>query len=179
MMRCLRAIAPCLAVLAMLGLAVPASADPTAADNGSRTKQAPATMSAVPGEPVQLDERPRRTLAHEVRGNDHHTAYLGAAVVALGVMVWWNRRRRDRFEREDRVAAAAHTDKAAARTDSDDDADDLHAAARRDADDATGAAANRKGDDATGAAARGNAPDGGERRDSSARPEASEARETR
>jgi len=140
-----RAVAPCLAVLAVLGLAAPASAGPATGEGSSRRHE-PATMSAAPGEPAQLDERPRLTIAQEARGSDRHTAYLGAAVVVLGVMVWWNRRRRDRFEREDRGAVAAHRDR-------DDDADELHAAA------------DRKGDDAPG--------------DSSARPEAAQAKRAR
>jgi len=148
--RRLGAIAPCLAVLAVLGLAATAGADPPAAGAGSHGKSAPATMSAAPGESAQLDERPRLTIAQEVRRNDdHHTAYLGAAVIALGVMVWWNRRRRERFEREDRAAPAARGER-------DDDGDALHAAARSNDPDA---------------------PDGSEQRDSSARPEAGEARE--
>ena len=146
--RRLGAIAPCLAVLAVLGLAAPAGADPPAAGAGSHGHSAPATMSAAPGESAQLDERPRLTIAQEVRRSDHHTAYLGAAVIALGMMVWWNRRRRERFEREDRAAPAA-------RSAHDDDGDALHAAAR----------------------SNDHAPDGSEQRDSSARPEAGEARE--
>lgn len=123
MTRRLRAIAPCVAVLAVLGLAAPAGADPPATGAGSQGKTGPATMSAAPEEPDQLDDRPRLTIAHEVRRSERQTAYLGAAVVVLGVMVWWNRRRRERFEREDRAAPAARTER-------DDDGDALHAAAR-------------------------------------------------
>jgi hypothetical protein len=89
-------------------------------------------MSAAPGEPVSSDERvrmPPMTIAPDPRGNDRRTAYVGAGVVVLAAMFWWNRRRRDRFEREDRGAPARRAVR-------DDDADDLHAAARSEAPDA-------------------------------------------
>lgn len=89
------------------------------------------TMSSGPGAPVWTDERahlPPMAIAQDTSGKDRRTAYLGAGLVVLAAMFWWNRRRRDRFEREDR--GVPH--RAVAR---DDDADDLHAAARSDASD--------------------------------------------
>jgi hypothetical protein len=151
-------------VIGALGAVATASADPTtgsgAMSDGATGKRGTATMSAAPGGPVQLDDRPRPAIGHEVRrSNDHHTAYLGAAAVVLGAMVWWNRRRRERFEREDRGIAEVRDVHAA----HDDDADELRAAARGDAPDAPRAAA-------------GDAP---ERRASSARPQARAARRAR
>jgi hypothetical protein len=87
-----------------------------ATSDGAPGERGPSTMSAGPGQPAQIDERPRPAIGQEVRrSSDHNAAYLGAAIVVLGVMTWWNRRRRERFEREDR------------------DADELRAAARGDA----------------------------------------------
>jgi hypothetical protein len=91
------------------GSAAPATGSAAPAAGSAASERAatrgPATMSAVPGEPVQ-DERPRRTIGQDVRrSKDSNAAYLGVAAAVLGAMVWWNRRRRDRFEREDRGAA--------------------------------------------------------------------------
>jgi hypothetical protein len=89
-------------------------------------------MSAAPREPASSDERvrvPPMTITPDPRGNDRRTAYVGAGVVVLAAMFWWNRRRRDRFEREDRGAPPRPAMR-------DDDADELHAAARSEAPDA-------------------------------------------
>jgi hypothetical protein len=143
------AVAACAAALASLdpGIAVAqrvplalaaASADDTsspvrgAASAGSTAQRAPTTMSVAPGEPAASNDRvrmPPMTIAPDARSNDRRTGYVGAGVVVLAAMFWWNRRRRDRFEREDRGAPP----RPAAR---DDDADDLHAAARSEAPDA-------------------------------------------
>ena len=55
------------------------------------------------------------------RETDRRPMYIGAGLIALAVTFWWNRRRRERFDRE-------HDDAPPARS-KDDDADDLHAAA--------------------------------------------------
>ena len=119
MRRSLRTLMSCLVVLGLHGGA-PASADP-------------ATMSAAPGQPVEV-ERPRLTTGKEVRrSNDSHTEYVGAAVVVLVAMVWWNRRRRERFEDVDRgpaEARAAPPAEPGQPAQQDDDADELRAAAR-------------------------------------------------
>ena len=107
MTRWLRTLMSGVVVLALHG-AVAASAEPATGSAASEraATRGPATMSAVPGEPVQVDERPRRTIGQDVRrSKDSNAAYLGVAAAVLGAMVWWNRRRRDRFEREDRGAA--------------------------------------------------------------------------
>src|SRR5439155_860583 len=118
--------------------------DPTAAapapsaspgDSPSSAQPAPTMMSAPPGGPASGDQRvrlPPMTIAPEARGNDRRTAYVGAGVVVLAAMFWWNRRGRDRFEREDRGAPVRRGVPAADA----DDADELHAAARSEPSDA-------------------------------------------
>jgi len=122
--------------LALLGLVIlvaeaPSSATPSAPPTTLRDRE-PARLSegprvALPPTVVPLD-RPRA---------DRRPVYVGAAFVMLAVALWWNRQRRDRFDREDRAAATAvRGSRAARRTRTrtrDDDADDLHAAARGDA----------------------------------------------
>jgi hypothetical protein len=76
---------------------------------------------------------------------DRRPAYIGAGLIALALAFWWNRRRRDRFERgeteggdRDGLAGGAggralpRRDRPRRRAPSDADADDLHAAARGD-----------------------------------------------
>jgi len=60
---------------------------------------------------------------------DRRPVYLGAGIVVLAGIFWWNRKRREKFEREDGTATAKPT----RRETSDDDAEDLAAAARGDA----------------------------------------------
>lgn len=55
---------------------------------------------------------------------DRRPVFVGAGLIVLALAFWWNRRRRDRFEREDQGAPV--------RPRRDADADDLHAAARGD-----------------------------------------------
>ena len=60
---------------------------------------------------------PPRAIVQDPPTLDRRPIYLGAGLVVLALAFHWNRRRRDRFDRED------------------DDGDDLHAAARGDAKD--------------------------------------------
>ena len=115
-----------------IALAAPrndASSERAASGHAAPAQRAQSTMSAAPSEPAASDDRvrlPPMAIPQDARSNDRRTAYVGAGVVVLAAMFWWNRRRRDRFEREDRGAPA----RVAARNHDDDDADDLHAAAR-------------------------------------------------
>jgi hypothetical protein len=61
---------------------------------------------------------------------DRRPIYVGAGLVVLAAVFWWNRKRRERLERdyEDRVAPAKRRDA---------DADDLHAAATDDKEEST------------------------------------------
>lgn len=77
--------------------------------DGSRMPMPPIVVSG--GEPA-TDRRP---------------IYVGLALVMLGVGLYWNRRRRARFEREDALARGDAPPRSR-----DDDGDDLHAAARGD-----------------------------------------------
>jgi len=56
------------------------------------------------------------------RETDRRPIYIGGGIVVLALLFWWNRKRRDRFEREDATKEAP----------ADDDADALHAAAEPD-----------------------------------------------
>jgi hypothetical protein len=112
----------------------------------------PAAMAPVPDslQPPRLDDGTRIVLPPMVipqdrPAADRRTAYLGAGLIVLAVAFWWNRRRRDRFEREDGTGRDDGTEprraRARRRAARDPDADDLHAAARDpDADDLHAAA---------------------------------------
>ena len=67
---------------------------------------------------------PPMAIAQDKPAVDRRPIYIGAGLVVLAMVFYWNRRRRDRFDRED--APDDHRD---------DDGDDLHAAARGDAKD--------------------------------------------
>jgi hypothetical protein len=58
--------------------------------------------------------------------SDRRPIYIGAGLIVLAAVFWWNRKRREKFAREDGVDEPAP--KAAAKA-ADDDSDDLHAAA--------------------------------------------------
>jgi hypothetical protein len=125
-----------LAWLIMLGCTTPVFADPTPlANSASPTSPEPpreparfddGSKIALPSMTIPLDRpSPSRPEA------DRRPMLLGAGVIVLALMFWWNRRRRDRFEREDRGASARHVQPTS--HDTDEDADDLHAAARGEA----------------------------------------------
>jgi hypothetical protein len=89
--------------------------------------------------PPRLDSAPDIVFPPTVipqppREPDRRAVYIGAGLIALALMFWWNRRRRDRFDREERSAPGAARDddelRGAAAPHDDEDADDLHAAAR-------------------------------------------------
>ncbi|MBS1123095.1 MAG: hypothetical protein H6Q90_5323 [Deltaproteobacteria bacterium] len=88
-------------------MGVAQSDPPRLSDDGARPTLAPMSIPASRPEP---DRRP---------------VYVGAGLVVLAAMFWWNRRRRDRYDREDADADAD----AAKSAKPDEDADDLHAAA--------------------------------------------------
>ncbi len=103
----------------------PATPQPRMTSPPSRTEE-PARLTdgtnvvlppmAIPANPPEADRRP---------------LYIGGGLVVMAVALWWNRRRRERFDRDD---ATARGDAAPAEPSSgDDDGDDLHAAARGEA----------------------------------------------
>jgi hypothetical protein len=86
-----------------LALGSAAAAEPTA-------EPAPATMGPaspdLPRLPSRLDDGTRVALPPMVVQQDRAAAdrrpmYIGAGLIALALVFWWNRRRRDRFDRED------------------------------------------------------------------------------
>lgn len=70
------------------------------------------------------------TIAQTKSDPDRRPIYIGAGIVVLAVVFWWNRRQRERFEREDAGEPARPGKRPRPRDD--DDAEDLAAAARGD-----------------------------------------------
>src|SRR6185369_17449585 len=122
-------------------LSAPAAAEPTGAVPPTATVRAaaePASMSAPPRELSGMDDRervklPPMTVPLDPPVRDRRPFYVGLGLVVMATAFWWNRRQRDRFEREDDRARAPRTRsrprREAVRVD-DEDADDLRAAAR-------------------------------------------------
>lgn len=128
-----------------IALAPARPADAAPAARPGRAASAPATISAAPGDPSspppRLDGGSRVTLppmviAADRPETDRRPIYLGGGLVVLAVVFWWNRRRRDRFEREEPDRAPRRARPRRDR-DADADADDLRAAAHGDAADAS------------------------------------------
>jgi hypothetical protein len=106
---------------------------PSAGDSAATSPRPTATMGAVdpdaPRLPARLDggERvvlPPMVVPQDRAAVDRRPVFIGAGLIVLALTFWWNRRRRDRFEREDQGEPVRR------RRDADADADDLHAAAR-------------------------------------------------
>jgi len=96
----------------------------------------PPSPAGEPREPARLDDGSKFVLPPTVipldrPDADRRPVFVGAGIIVLALMFWWNRRRRDRFEREDRGDPPMRRSRDS--RDSDDDADDLHAAARGEA----------------------------------------------
>jgi hypothetical protein len=120
----LASLDPGVAVASRIALALAPAADEAADDQ-------PPASSAPPRESARLDDGskimlPPITIPLDRPPADRRPVLLGAGVIVLAAMFWWNRRRRDRFERGEHGGPPASV----ARHDA--DADDLHAAARGD-----------------------------------------------
>ena len=142
MLRLITIALTALALAAGAGDATGAPADEPAPSTmgpaGSDLPRLPARLSdgsQIKLPPIVVQTEPQRPTG------DRRTAYIGAGLVVFALVFWWNRRRRERFEREDagdasprprRRRAAVRDGIAGADRDSDHDADDLRAAARGD-----------------------------------------------
>jgi hypothetical protein len=96
----------------------------TAAASPTPMLTPPAGMHAASDTHAQLRDGtrvvlPPMAIAQDKPPIDRRPIYIGAGLVVLAAVFYWNRRRRDRFDREDAPETAP-----------DDDGDDLHAAAR-------------------------------------------------
>lgn len=121
-------------VAARVALAIvdaPAAAPPGPAPSSE-------AMSASPqlGPPATLDDGsrvvlPPITVPQTARTtNDRRPVYVGLGLIVLALAFYWNRRQRERFEREDAgEPAGPPTARTVRDRDGDADADDLHAAA--------------------------------------------------
>jgi hypothetical protein len=107
-------------------IALPTSETPTPSD----TPQTPATTNngshMDDGSHVAL---PPVVVAEQAQ-SDRRPIYIGAGLIVLAAVFWWNRKRREKFSREDGVDEPAPK----AAKSADDDSDDLHAAAAGDDD---------------------------------------------
>lgn len=105
-------------LLVLLALTGAARADASAPPAGPAISAPEVTGPSRPGPQPRLDAGPRgtppRTMSPARREPDRRPVYLGAGLVVMALVFWWNRHRRERFERDER---------------------DLHAAARADTDD--------------------------------------------
>lgn len=124
----------CVQALATLDTGVPAAAR-VAITLGPAPAPEP-EPSAPRSEPSRITDGQQvhltpMTIAQGKPDADRRPIYLGAGIVVLAAVFWWNRRQRERFDREDAGGTAKpRRDRQASR--GDDDADDLAAAARGD-----------------------------------------------
>jgi hypothetical protein len=143
----LRLACAVLAAAWLLGSPGASHAEPGAASGpgvhlASHLPAAPAMISfatpAVESQPPRLDDGSRIATPRDrgtVAADDQRPLYIAVGLVVLAAVFWWNRRQRDRFDLEDARSDASrsrHRDDERDAVD-DDDADDLHAAARGDA----------------------------------------------
>jgi len=98
------------AVLRLIAFAVALALGSAAAAEPTADPPPAATMRPAPPDlprlPSRLDDGTRVALPpmvvqHERPGADRRPMYIGAGLIALALVFWWNRRRRDRFDRED------------------------------------------------------------------------------
>ncbi|MEO7733534.1 MAG: hypothetical protein ABIY55_21405 [Kofleriaceae bacterium] len=103
---------------------------------GAPAAAEPASMSAPPRELSGMEDRERVTLPPmtvrlDPPDRDRRPFYVGLGLVVMATAFWWNRRQRDRFEHEDdRARRPRRTRPRRDAHEVDEDADDLHAAAR-------------------------------------------------
>jgi len=133
---CLATLDPGVAAASRIALTAEAPAPASSAlSSAPEISAPPPAPEGTPREPARFDDgskfvMPPTTIPLARPDADRRPMLLGAGILVLALMFWWNRRRRDRFEREDRGEPPARRSRDS--RDSDDDADDLHAAARGD-----------------------------------------------
>ena len=137
-------VAACRAALATLdpGVAAASRIPPALAPDGAAAApDATAATTATTGdispsgpsrEPARLGDGsrivlPPTTIPQDTPEVDRRPVLVGAGIIVLALVFWWNRRQRDLFEEEDRSERAPRRRR---RPRIDEDADDLHAAAR-------------------------------------------------
>ncbi len=104
------------AVADRVAIAVPATTAPVlVAPPPARPASTMSDGSRMPMPPIQVAQDAPAS------STDRRPIYVGAGLVVLALIFWWNRRMRDKFEREPGATPPARTD---------DDADDLAAAAK-------------------------------------------------
>ena len=121
------AIKTCQAALATLDTEIPAA---------TRVPMAIAAASEPPPKPRPdvLDDGGKMSLpAIRVEPTtpepDRRPVYVGGGLVVFAAIFWWNRKRREKFEREHPREVPDRIPRATAKKKRDEDADDLHAAA--------------------------------------------------
>jgi hypothetical protein len=129
---CLATLDPGVAAASRIALTVEASALAAPAPEIPAPPLVPEGRSR---EPARLDDgskfvMPPTTIPLDRPDADRRPMFVGAGILVLALTFLWNRRRRDRFEREDRGDPPLRRSRDS--RDSDDDADDLHAAAQGD-----------------------------------------------
>jgi hypothetical protein len=82
-------------------------------------------QSLTDGQKVQMTPL---TIQESRAERDTRPFMLGGGLLVLAAIFWWNRKRRERFDRSDSPDSAANTPRAT--TESREDTDDLQAAAR-------------------------------------------------
>lgn len=110
----------------------PPTARPTAGTASEGAPRRPPAISAAPQLSGLTDEHVPMPPMHIPQAQpepDRRPAYVGAGIVVMALALWWSRRQRDRFDREDDRRHRRDRPRDAER---DADADDLHAAARGD-----------------------------------------------
>ena len=98
-----------MAVLRLIAFTVALAVGSAAAAEPAAAPPPPATMRPASPDlrlPSRLDEGTRVALPpmvvqHDRPEADRRPMYIGAGLIALALVFWWNRRRRDRFDRED------------------------------------------------------------------------------
>ena len=112
-------------VASRVALSIVTGAEPPATPGERPVMPPPATIGDGGGKlaPIRVD-------APAAPAPDRRPVYLGAGLIVLAAIFWWNRKRREKFEEDHPQEVPARVPRATAkRKNRDDDADDLHRAA--------------------------------------------------